>query len=298
MTTSPAHAAGRVRIGESEVARIGYGLGSLSRSAETPEGFAAGVALLRHALEAGVTFFDTAQFYENGLANRLLAEAFHGRRDEVVYATKVGARPLEDGPVPMTAAQKPAELRAAVEDNLRSLRTDHLDLVFMRRMDMLPGLAIPSGDPQSVPLDDQLAELAALRDEGLIGAIGLSHVTLDQVRTAMPAGLAAVSNIYNLLHRDDEPMLELAEREGIVWAPYFPLGGGGYAALPKVTDDPRVQHEADELGATPSQVGLAWLLDRSPASLVIAGTSSVQHLDENVAAARLTLTESFRAATR
>ncbi len=123
----------------------------------------------------------------------------------------------------MTAAQRPDELRQAVEANLRSLGTDRLDLVHLRRMDMPPGLVIT--DPQQlVDLDDQLAALEALRESGTIGAIGLSHVSLAQLERALPAGISAVSNIYNLLDRTHEPLLRLAETGAMVWAPYFPLG--------------------------------------------------------------------------
>ncbi|MDO4919056.1 aldo/keto reductase [Kocuria sp.] len=290
--TAPAEQAGTVRIGARTVARMGYGMGSLARAASSgADGFDAGVRLLREAHELGVTFYDTAEFYGAGLANRLLARAFGDRRDEVVYASKVGARPLTDGPVPMTAAQKPHELREAVHQNLRNLGTEHLDLVYLRRMDMRPGLVIEDGSEQKVTLEDQLAELVALRDSGEIGAIGLSHVSLEQFRAALPAGIAAVSNIHNMLHREHEDLLRLAEEHDVVWSPYFPLGGGGYAGLPKVTEEPAVRAAAERLGVTPNQVGLAWLLARTPLSLVISGTASSEHLRENVGAARVRLPE-------
>lgn len=278
-----AQASGVVTIGGRQVPRIGYGLGGLSRGAEDQQGIERGVELLRHALEQGVTFYDTAEFYENGRANALLAAAFGDRRDEVFYATKVGARPVVDGPFPMTAAQRPDELRDAVEANLQSLGTDRLDLVYLRRMDMTPGLVV-SGE-QQVPLDDQLEALVALREAGTIGAIGLSHVTAEQYRQAAPAGIAAVSNIYNMLGRGDEDLLQATIADGAVWAPYFPLGGGGWAGLPRVTEHPVVVECAAELGVTTNQLGLAWLLAHAPNSLVIAGTSSTGHLDENVGAA-------------
>lgn len=282
----PAEKAGCVGIGSRDVARMGYGLGSLTRAASSgADGFDAGVRLLRQAGDLGVTFYDTAQFYGAGVANRLLARAFGADRDAVFYASKVGARPLPEGPAPMTAAQKPSELRDAVHENLRSLGTDHLDLVYLRRMDMQPGLVIEDSSDQKIPLEDQLAELVALRDSGEIGAIGLSHVSLEQFRAALPAGIAAVSNIHNLLHREHEDLLRLAEEHDVVWSPYFPLGGGGYAGLPKVTEDPRVREIAEQLGMTPNQVGLAWVLARSPQSLVISGTASPDHLRENVEAA-------------
>ena len=218
MSTIPARAAGAIALAGRTIARIGYGMGALTRavSAGHLTGDAA-VSLLRHAKEEGVQFFDTAEFYGQGLANQLLARAFGSHRDDVVLATKVGARPVP-GAVPMTAAQRPDELRQAVEANLRSLGTDRLDLVHLRRMDMPPGLVIT--DPQQqVDLDDQLAVLEALRESGTIGAIGLSHVSLAQLERALPAGISAVSNIYNLLDRTHEPLLRLAETGAMVWAP-------------------------------------------------------------------------------
>lgn len=263
-------------------------MGSLTRKAETQEGFDSGVELLRHALGRGVTFYDTAQFYGNGRANELLRAAFADRREDVCLASKVGARPLVGGPVPMTAAQRPAELRQAVEENLEAFGTDYLDLVYMRRMDMLPGLVIDDPE-QTVALEEQLEALAAMREEGLIKAIGLSHVDSAQLATALPYGIAAISNIYNLLDRKWEDMFAVAEEHGIAWSPYFPLGGGGFAGLPKVTELPGVVELAGELGATPNQVGLAWLLAHSSQSLAIAGTSSIGHLDENIDAGALEL---------
>lgn len=218
MSTIPARAAGAIALAGRPTARIGYGMGTLTGavSAGRLTGDAA-VSLLRHAREEGAQFFDTAEFYGQGLANQLLARAFGSHRDEVVFTTEVGARPVP-GAVPMTAAQRPDELRQAVEANLRSLGTDRLDLVHLRRMDMPPGLVIT--DPQQlVDLDDQLAALEALRESGTIGAIGLSHVSLAQLERALPAGISAVSNIYNLLDRTHEPLLRLAETGAMVWAP-------------------------------------------------------------------------------
>lgn len=268
--------------------RVGYGMGGLTRRATSEQGFADGVALLLRAFELGVRHFDTAHFYGDGLANRLLVAAFGTRRDEVFYATKAGALSVPGAPIPLTAGQRPEELSAAVDANLATLGTDRLDLVYLRRMDMRPGL-IAEGD-QVVPLDDQLGELVALRDAGKVAAIGVSHVSAPQLRAARPAGIAAVQNIYNLLDRSDEDMLRACENAGIAWIPYFPLGGGGeYARLPRVTADPVVLSVASELGATANQVGLAWLLSHAGNSVVIAGTSSLSHLEENVACGALTL---------
>ena len=269
------------------VPRIGYGMRPLAhRAAEIGE--SAAIGLLRRAFDLGVRHFDTAEFYAAGTANRLLRLAFADVRDEVVVATKAGARPITGGPVPMTAAQRPHELRAAVEDNLRSLGTDRLDLVNMRRMDFRPGL-IADGD-QIVPLADQLAELTALRDAGKIRAIGLSHVRTEQVEAALPAGITCVQNIYYLLDRADEPLLRLCAAAGVAWVPYFPLGAGGRPFdLPKVVEDPVVRQIAAELGATATQVGLAWQLAHAPNTMLITGTADLDHLAENVAAGDLEL---------
>lgn len=267
-------------------ARFGYGMSRVTRTATDGPGRENALRVLRHALDLGITHYDTAQFYGNGLANELLRDAFGTVRDEILIATKAGTKPLPNEPIPLGAAQKPHELREAVEQNLRTLGTDRLDIVNLRRMDFAPGL-LAQGD-QVVPFEDQLAEMMALRDEGKVVGIGLSHVTLEQLRTALPVGVACVQNIYNLADRSDEKMLTLCEQSAIAWVPYFPLGGG-FGTLPKVVDMPIVVEVAAELAATPSQVGLAWQLTHSPNTMVIAGTSRVSHLDENVRAAELEL---------
>lgn len=272
---------GTFRLTGKPIPRIGYGMGQVTRKAEDPEGRVRAVDLLRRAFELGITHFDTAQFYGNGRANELLHESFADVRDDIIIATKAGTKPVPGAPVPLTAAQKPAELRAAVEENLRTLGTDRIDIVNLRRMDFTPGL-LAEGD-QIVPFEDQLAEMDALRDEGKILGIGLSHITIEQLRTALPLGVACVQNIYNLVHRGDEPMLTLCEQNGIAWVPYFPLGGG-YGTLPKVIDEAAVQEVSIRLGITASQVGLAWQLAHSPNTMIIAGTSSPEHLYENTQA--------------
>lgn len=277
---------GTYSLAGKQVARIGYGMGQITRKAEEHEGRAHAVALLHRALEFGITHFDTAQFYGNGRANELLRESFAGVRDEIVIATKAGAKPVPGAPIPLAAAQKPTELRAAVEDNLRTLRTDRIDVVNLRRMDFAPGL-IAEGD-QVVPFEDQLVEMAALRDEGKILGIGLSHITIDQLRIALPLGVACVQNVYNLADRSDEDLLALCQEHGVAWIPYFPLGGG-YGSLPKVVDEPAVRDVAVRFQVTPSQVGLAWLLAHSPNTMIISGTSSLEHLAENTAAGSVQL---------
>lgn len=180
-----------------------------------------------------------------------------------------------------------------MEENLRTLGTDRIDVVNMRRMDFTPGL-LADGD-QIVAFDDQLAEMTMLRDPGKILAIGLSHVTAEQLRTALPAGVACLQNIYNLVDRSDESLLEICAESGVAWVPYFPLGGG-FGTLPKVVDEQAVRSVASRLGATPAQVGLAWQLAHSPNTMLIPGTSNVEHLLENTAAGEVRLDEAAMAA--
>lgn len=285
MSDDPSHGApsrpgGTYTLAGREIARVGYGTMHLPRLNDAT----AARALLRRAHELGVNHFDTADFYGDGAANNLLADAL-GSEPDVVVVTKVGARPATRGPLPMVAAQRPEELRAQVEDNLRSLRIDRLDVVNLRR---IPAGSFPMPPSQAVPFDDQLAAMVALRDEGLVGHLGLSTVGADELRAALPAGIVTVQNRYSLTARKHEPVLGIARAEGISWAPYFPLGGDVPGAA-KVTHEPVVQQVAAEIGTTPAQVGLAWLLHHSPNTLIIPGTTSIDHLEQNVAAGSVEL---------
>ncbi|WP_042399560.1 aldo/keto reductase [Streptacidiphilus carbonis] len=271
------------------VSRIGYGAMQLERLHGDR---AAAVALLRRAVELGVDHVDTAQFYGDGFVNGLIREAFHPE-DGVVVVSKVGADPDPGGRIPIRLAQRPEQLRASVEANLRSLGLDRIPVVNLRRADIGPGLRA-EGD-QLVDLDDQLAVLTAMRDEGSIGAIGLSSVTPDALRRALPVGVACVQNAYSLVSRDDEDLLSLCTSEGIAWVPYFPLGGA-FPGLPKVTDEPAVQAAAKSLDRTPSQIGLAWLLRHAPNTLLIPGTADAGHLEANVAAGAVTFDDTTLAA--
>jgi pyridoxine 4-dehydrogenase len=282
-----AYPGGAAQLGGRSVARIGYGAMQLAeRAGRQTLDHAEAVAVLRRARELGVNHIDTAQFYGDGVANGLIRDALHPYADDTVLVSKVGAVRVAGGPSPLMVAQKPFELRAAVEDNLTALRAERLDVVNLRRADNPPGI-IADGD-QIVPLDDQLTEMISLRDQGKIGGIGLSNVSFDQVEAALPAGIACVQNAYNLVLRTDEPLLELCLANGIAWVPYFPLGSG-FPGQRRVTDEPEVQDVARRLGATPSQVGLAWLLAHAPNVLLIPGTSSIEHLDQNVAAGSVVL---------
>ncbi|MEV1019485.1 aldo/keto reductase [Streptomyces sp. NPDC050264] len=280
--TGAARAGGPAPLAGRTVSRVGFGAMQLERLRGDR---AAAVALVRRAVELGVDHIDTAQFYGHGFSNEVIAEALRPE-DDVIVVSKVGAEPDADGPIPLRLAQRPEQLRAGVEDNLKTLGIDQVPLVNLRRADTGPGLRA-EGD-QIVDMDDQLAVLTELRDEGKIGAIGVSNVTPDQLRQALPAGVACVQNAYSLVARDDEDMLRFCVAEGIAWVPYFPLGSA-FAGMPKVTDEPAVVAAAQALGSTPAQVGLAWLLHHAPNVLLIPGTADPEHLRVNVDAGAVTL---------
>jgi len=243
------------------------------------------VAVLRRAVERGVNHIDTAQYYGPDVANDLIREALHPYPEDLVLVSKVGAVRDESGGWP--PAQRPEQLREGVEANLRSLRVDRLGAVNLR---LLTPEELPAGvDP--VPLEDQLAEMAALREEGKIEGVGVSNATLEQVERAIElAGVACVQNPFSLLDQHDAPVLDRCAEAGIAYVPFFPLGSA-FPWLPKVTDDPVVQRVADRLGATPAQVGLAWLLGHRANILLIPGTSRLAHLEENLSVGDLELSE-------
>ena len=277
--------AGTFPLGRHAVARIGFGAMQLERLLDRP---ADAGALLREAADLGVDHVDTAQFYASGFVNeairQLLAE---GRR--VVIATKVGADPVPGTKPPIKPAQRPEQLRASVEANLRSLGLEQLPLVNLRRLDIPPGLTA-EGD-QVVNIEDQLAAMIAMRDEGKICAIGMSAVSRDNLVRALPAGIVCVQSAYSLLSRQYEDMLDLCASHGIAWVPFFPLGGARFPGWPKVTQHPRVVEIATDMAVTPSQLGLAWLLAHRPNILLIPGTSDAAHLRENINAGSLSLDE-------
>jgi pyridoxine 4-dehydrogenase len=281
MTDKP-HLGGIGNIGTRTVARIGYGAMQVFE-ASSPEEAA---ALLRRVVELGVNHIDTASFYGPGEVNRRIRQALAPYPGDLVIISKVGARYTGEQPVPLAGAQKPAELRAAVEDDLRQLGLDCVPVVNLRRLDLGPGLSA-EGD-QIVDLDDQLAEMIALRDEGKIGAIGVSSVPLGLLRRALPAGIVCVQNAYSLLDRSHEEMLDVCTAEGIAWVPFFPLGSA-FSGFPNVADNAVVREVAGEIGATPAQVGLAWLLAHAPNTFLIPGTRSIAHLEENIGAADVAL---------
>jgi aryl-alcohol dehydrogenase-like predicted oxidoreductase len=243
-----------------------------------PKDHDAAIAVLRAARSAGVNHIDTAQFYGPDVANDLIKEALFPYDDELVLVSKVGAaRGADGGWLP---AQRPEELRSGVETNLRSLGVDQVHVVNLRRH--------PEG---TVPLDEQLGEMAALRDEGLIGGIGLSNVTLDEYRTAQATTeVACVQNAYNLIERAEQDLFDACVEDGTPFVPFFPLGSAFVAESP-VLNDPVVQSTAARMDVTAPQVALAWLLAIAPRVLLIPGTSALAHLEENLAAADVVLDE-------
>ena len=282
----PAHPSGPVpapggaaRLAGRVVARIGFGAMQLeARNADRDTA----LAVLRQAVGGGVNHIDTAQFY--GDCNALIRTALAPYPDDLVLVSKVGAeRDAGGGLVP---AQRPEQLRAQVDDNLAALGAERLDVVNLRRADAAPGI-VAEGD-QLVDIDDQLAELAALRDAGKIGGIGLSNVCAEQLDRAAPLGIACVQNLYSVIDRTAKPVLDRCRELGVAWVPFFPLGSA-FANRARVTDDPTVIAIAAEIGSTPAQVGLAWLLSHYDGTLLIPGTSDPAHLAENIAAGAVRL---------
>ena len=272
--------AGTAKLGGHEVARIGFGAMQLPGPGVwgPPRDRDTALAVLRRAVELGVNHIDTAQFYGAGVSNELIHAALHPYPENLVLVSKVGAdRDDQGGWIP---AARPEDLRAAVEANLRTLAVERVDVVNLRLMDA----DHPASADQHVDLDSQLAEMVALRDEGKIGAVGISNATLDQLRQALPAGIACVQNAYSVLDRSGEPLLDLSREQGVAWVPFFPLGSA-FPGIAKVTEHPAVVAAATALEATPAQVGLAWLLVHAPNTLLIPGTSSLAHLAENMATA-------------
>ncbi|MDA8437610.1 MAG: oxidoreductase [Propionibacterium sp.] len=270
-------------LGQFSVNRIGFGAMQLPGPGVMgpPRDHDEAIAILRRAVEWGVNHIDTAQFYGPDVANELIREALHPYPDDLVLVSKVGAfRDERGGWLP---GQRPEQLRSAVEDNLRSLGVERLGAVNLR---LHEGRA-PGEEP--VRLEDQLAEMVALRDEGKIAGVGISTATLAQVQQAIAqAGIVCVQNAFSLLDRSDAAVLDLCAEKGIAYVPYFPLGSA-FPNMPKVTDNPAVRAVAARLGATPAQVGLAWLLGHRDNILLIPGTSRLAHLEQNLAVADVRL---------
>jgi pyridoxine 4-dehydrogenase len=260
------------------VRRMGFGAMQLPGPGVfgPPKDRAGALAILRRVVDAGVNHIDTAQFYGPVVANELIREALHPYPEDLVLVSKVGAR--RDGSGQWLGAQRPEELRAGVEENLATLGLDQVPVVNLRRH--------PGGE---VPFDEQLAAMIALRDEGLVGGIGLSTVSHDEYRRGAAAtDIACVQNAYSVADRSDQDVFDACAADGVPYVPYFPLGSAFFPDKP-VLSHPAVRSTSARLGITPAQVALAWLLQRGPNVLLIPGTSSLEHLEENLAAADLVL---------
>lgn len=256
--------------------RMGYGAMQLAGPHVWgwPKDRAAAVAVLREAIEAGINHIDTADFYGPQVTNMLIREALHPYRNDLTIVTKVGFLRGEDQSWQLAAS--PQQLRDAVHANLRNLQLDVLDVVNLRA----PGVAGPDGSS----ISESLSVLVRLKEEGLIRHIGVSNVDAKQVAEAQTiTDIVCVQNHYNLVHRGDDALIDALAAQGIAYVSFFPLGG--FSPLQSDT----LNQVAASLQATPMQVALAWLLQRSPNILVIPGTSSVAHLRENIAAGALQL---------
>ncbi|MBO0681037.1 oxidoreductase [Mycolicibacterium sp. S2-37] len=267
-------------LGTHTVGRVGFGAMQLPGPGVfgPPRDHDQAIAVLRRAIELGINHIDTAQFYGPDVANELIREALHPYPENLALVSKVGARRDENGE--WTAAQEPDDLRADIEQNLRTLGVDRLAAVNLR---------IHSGDPNAVGpvdrelFDRQLTAMIAARDDGLIDGIGLSSVSVEHLQIALErTEIVTVQNLYNLVDRSSQPVLDLTTERGISFVPFFPLGSGFTADNP-VLGHPAVQREAQQLGRTPAQIALAWTLSVAPNVLLIPGTSSVAHLEENTA---------------
>ena len=274
-SVAPASQSGVFEIAGKSVHRLGFGAMRITGPGiwGEPADRAECVAVLRRAVELGVDFIDTADSYGPGTSEEIIAEALHPYADNVLVATKAGL--TRSGPNQWAPVGRPAYLRQQAELSLRRLKLERIELFQLHRIDA------------EVPLADQIGELKALQDEGKIGAIGLSEVSVSQIKAAREvAEIATVQNLYNLTNRQSEDVLRYCESEGIGFIPWYPIAAGDLAKPGGAVD-----HVVRATGATPSQVALAWLLATSPVTLPIPGTSKVAHLEENIGGAGLRLTD-------
>ena len=276
MSTSIAAASGTFKLGgDLEVNQLGYGTMQLTGEGVwgEPDDRDEAVAVLKRAIEAGVNFIDTADSYGPEVAEDLIREALHPYPDDLVIATKAGL--TRSGPGDWRPVGRPEYLRQQCELCLRRLGLERIDLFQLHRIDA------------KVPVAEQVGELALLQSEGKIRHIGLSEVDVDQLQEAQEhATIASVQNLFNLTDRSAEPLLDHCTESGIGFIPWFPLATGKLVA-----DGGPLAQIAEDTGAEPSQLALAWLLRRSPVMLPIPGTSSVAHLEQNLGAAELELTD-------
>jgi aryl-alcohol dehydrogenase-like predicted oxidoreductase len=282
LVSSSRTSAQKGRLGPHTVNRAGFGAMQLAGPGVfgPPADPAAARAVLRRAVELGVDHIDTAQFYGPDVVNELIRDALHPYPAALRLVSKVGAGRDARGAV--LSAQHPDELRAGVQANLQTLRVDALALVNLRLM-----------SPEArggIPMAEQLGELEALRDEGKIESIGLSNATVDEVAGALETvDLGEVQNPYNIMLRDDEDVLLLCAHRDVAYVPFFPIGAPWTGGPKPLARHPTIAAVAAKHAATPAQIALAWLLQRDEHVLLIPGTSSLAHLEENMAAARIAL---------
>lgn len=269
---------GTWNLGDRTVTRFGYGAMQLAGpwAMGPPADRAGAIAVLRDAVERGTTHIDTSAAYGPRITNELIHEALHPYPETVLIATKVGANRDAEGGWP--TARAPEDLRTQVHENLESLGVERLDLVNMRMGD--------ATGPQPGSIAEAMETLAGLQQEGLIGQLGVSNVTAEQVAEARAVTpIACVQNMYNLANRWDDQLIDDLAADGIAYVPFFPLGGFSPLQSDALTE------VASRLGATPMAVALAWLLQRSENILLIPGTSKVAHLRDNISGAGLVLAD-------
>jgi pyridoxine 4-dehydrogenase len=267
------------------VSRIGYGAMQLAgpRVFGPPRDHDQAIAVLRRAVELGVDHIDTSQYYGPDVVNELIREALYPYPDDLALVSKVGARRDDTGG--WLPYDEPDQLRAGIEDNLRALGVERLTAVNLRLMD---------GSAPGTRFDDQLDSMVKAREDGLIEGIGLSNITLEHLlHAAERTDIACVQNPFNLLDRTSEPLLDECTARGIPFVPFFPLGSGFVADNP-VLNNEQVRTTAAELDRTPAQVVLAWTLSVAPNVLLIPGTSTVAHLEQNLAVAEIELDPEVR----
>jgi pyridoxine 4-dehydrogenase len=269
--------AGTFKLGDRVVKRLGYGAMQLAGPGVfgPPKDRDGAIAVLREAVASGVDHIDTSDYYGPHITNHLIREALHPYSDDLVIVTKIGAR--RGGDASWNPAMSPDDLKSAVHDNLRNLELDALEVVNLRIMGRVHG-------PAEGPIEEPLTVLADLQRQGLVRHVGLSNVTATQiVEGRRICDIVCVQNLYNVAHREDDKLIDDLARFGIAYVPFFPLGG--FTPLQSTA----LNDVARRLSSTPMQVALAWLLQRAPNILLIPGTSSVEHLRENLAAASLEL---------
>ena len=269
-------------LGAFNVGRVGYGAMQLPGPGVfgPPRDREEALAVLRRVLQLGINHIDTSQFYGPNVANQLIREALHPYPADLALVSKVGAKRDDTGA--WLPAQEPDELRAAIEENLETLGTDRLAAVNLRVHDEATDPNSPAKVNREL-FDRQLTTMIKVRDEGLIGGIGLSSVVPEHLRIALDrTEIVCVQNAYNLVDRTSQPVLDACLGHGIAFVPFFPLGSAFTPDNP-VLGHPAVKGAAAKLGRTPAQIALAWTLSVAPNVLLIPGTSSVAHLEENTA---------------